>query len=109
MPDTRWTGPLFSGRVLDDAQEAVRPPCARDLIFSCSDARRCPRSLPLPWWRCVCMAWDPPSGAVPDDVAPLDVEPTDPVVQAGAEARERRARDPKERLDLLRRQLDPHL
>jgi hypothetical protein len=35
------------------------------------------------------------------------VEPTDPVVQAGAEARERRARDPEERLDLMRRQLDP--
>ena len=41
------------------------------------------------------------------DRVPLDVEPTDPVIQAGAEGRERRPRDAEERLDLLRRELDP--
>ena len=56
-----------------------------------------------------CRLWDPPSASVPDDLAPLNVKPTDPVIQPRAEARERRARDTEERFDLMWRQLDSHL
>jgi hypothetical protein len=35
------------------------------------------------------------------------VQPTDPVIEAGAEAGEGRARDPEEPLEFTRRQLDP--
>lgn len=45
--------------------------------------------------------------AAPGELALLDVEAADPVVQPGAEACERRARDPEEGLELVRRQLDP--
>ena len=54
-------------------------------------------------------SWDPPSVVLPRALAPLDVESTDPVVQTPGELGEGRARDAQERLDLLRRQLDPHL
>jgi hypothetical protein len=43
---------------------------------------------------------------LPGALAPLDVQPADPVVQAGAEAGEGRPRDPEERLEFMRRELE---
>ena len=53
------------------------------------------------------LTWDPSSVVLPRDLAPLDVEPTDPVVQTPGELGEGRPRGAQERLDLLGRELDP--
>jgi hypothetical protein len=48
-----------------------------------------------------------PSLAAPIQFALLNMEPTDPVIKPGAEAGEGRPRDPEERLEFMRRELEP--